>query len=314
MTYRLPLVSTIVIGLQMVLGGIIVGRDAGFVCPDWPLCHGEVLPKLTPMLAFEMVHRVSAIVVTLLVLATAAVVLVKHLENRGMVWTSVLAVLSLVAQVVVGGLIVIFKLPGIVTTIDVMNSMFLLGLNVCLTVLWKQHDDILSGKNVVEDVQLGNLAKSAWWMVGTLGIAILVGAVFRHTGASQALFHQDSYIASHGQTVMPSQAFSFASMAIHMCSGIAVAFSVGWFLVSAQKAGRLVRSTKILLILVLLQIVFGIVSLGTQLSFWVVTAHWANAAVLCALGTWIAIRAHLAQPVHVRAAESYRILKLGLRP
>jgi heme a synthase len=308
MNYRLPLVTTIVIGLQMVLGEVIVGRDAGFVCPDWPLCQGGVMPSLTLNLSLELIHRGSALFVSLLVLYTMVVVLLKHSQNRMMVRLSWLSILSLFAQIVIGGLIVIWKLPGAVTTIDVMNSMFLLSLYVMLTVYWRINERVGGTKPVTADGPLASLRKSAWWLVASLGFAILVGALFRHTGASQALFHQDSYIKTHGQTVPPSMTSSIMALALHMMSGLLLAFVVGWFVISTKKVKRLETPARAVFVLVILQIILGIVSLETQLSLLVVTLHWLNASILCALSTWIAIRAHIAEAPTLRA-DGYQAAK-----
>lgn len=299
MSYRLPLVSTIVIGLQMVLGEIIVGRDAGFVCPDWPLCHGAMRPAFTMNLALELVHRGSALLVTLLVLLTTAVVLLKHRENRMMVRLSWISILSLTAQIVVGGLIVIWKLPGAVTTIDVMNSMFLLSLYVMLTVYWRMSDLKTSGIEFFRDGKLAALRHTGWWVLAAVGFALLVGALFRHTGASQALFHEDSYIRTHGQTVPPNMSVSMMTLALHMISGILLAFVVGWFLILTKKVRRMQGTARILLALVLLQILLGIAALSTRLSLLIVTLHWINASILCALSALIAIRAHIAETSEV---------------
>ena len=44
----------------IVLGALVRAHGAGLACPDWPLCFGEVIPRLDFRVAFEFGHRVLA--------------------------------------------------------------------------------------------------------------------------------------------------------------------------------------------------------------------------------------------------------------
>jgi heme A synthase len=44
----------------MTLGALVRAHGAGLACPDWPLCFGEVLPRLDLHVAFEVGHRAYA--------------------------------------------------------------------------------------------------------------------------------------------------------------------------------------------------------------------------------------------------------------
>jgi cytochrome c oxidase assembly protein subunit 15 len=295
MTYLLPLFATVAIGVQIVMGGIVVGKDAGFACPDWPLCNGQILPpRMTGLLWIELGHRFSALLVVVLVAASTVAVWRKWRDQRGMKVLSLLAALSLLVQVLVAGLIVLLKLPGVVTTIDVLNSMTMLSLYVGLTLLWWRQERIQRGETATIDPELAQLAKPAWMMLAALALAIAVGAVFRHTGASEALFGQNSYLLSHGQTVPPSMTFSITWLALHSVTGMLAALAVGWFTMLAWRVQKGRRLALTILVLTLVEIILGVIALLTQLNFWWATAHWGVVALLCALCAWNAIRAQLA--------------------
>ena len=56
---------------QVTLGGVVRVTGSGLGCPDWPLCHGRVIPPLEVTALIEYSHRLSATTLGVLVLATA---------------------------------------------------------------------------------------------------------------------------------------------------------------------------------------------------------------------------------------------------
>ncbi|GAC1571541.1 MAG: COX15/CtaA family protein [Candidatus Elarobacter sp.] len=55
--------------LLAVLGSWVRINGAGMTCPDWPLCHGALVPSLAGGVIFEWSHRFVALVEGVLVLA-----------------------------------------------------------------------------------------------------------------------------------------------------------------------------------------------------------------------------------------------------
>ncbi len=55
--------------LLAVLGSWVRIEGAGMTCPDWPLCHGALVPSLAGGVIFEWSHRLVALIEGVLVLA-----------------------------------------------------------------------------------------------------------------------------------------------------------------------------------------------------------------------------------------------------
>jgi cytochrome c oxidase assembly protein subunit 15 len=73
-TARIFLLLTVFTWAQIAFGALVRAKQAGLSCPDWPLCHGALVPnlKLTGVV-YEYGHRVFAGVVSALYLLGAVV-------------------------------------------------------------------------------------------------------------------------------------------------------------------------------------------------------------------------------------------------
>jgi cytochrome c oxidase assembly protein subunit 15 len=106
------------IGLMLgliVLGSVVRTTGSGLACPDWPLCHGRLIPPLQFNVMVEWLHRLVALLVSLLVAATVIWTLVHGATRARLGALAGTAVVLLMAQVLLGALTV-WKLldPGVV--------------------------------------------------------------------------------------------------------------------------------------------------------------------------------------------------------
>src|SRR5580704_16003982 len=70
---RLALAADLVALMTVVLGSWTRINGAGLTCPDWPLCHGRLVPSLTDGTLWEWTHRLLASIVAPLLIALIAV-------------------------------------------------------------------------------------------------------------------------------------------------------------------------------------------------------------------------------------------------
>jgi cytochrome c oxidase assembly protein subunit 15 len=96
--------------LLVVAGGLVTSRDAGLSVPDWPLSYGKLMPPMEGGIFYEHGHRMIATTVGLFTIVSMIWIL--RTEKRK--WMKVLSVIALVAvitQGVLGGLTVLLLLP-----------------------------------------------------------------------------------------------------------------------------------------------------------------------------------------------------------
>src|SRR2546430_856490 len=116
----------------VVLGGVVRVSGSGLGCPDWPLCHGRVLPPLDLHAIIEYSHRTAASLTSTLVVVTAAVAWMAWRNRRDLVVPATLAVSLLAVQVVLGAITVRLELPPMIVLAHLATAMALLGA-VCVT-------------------------------------------------------------------------------------------------------------------------------------------------------------------------------------
>ena len=66
---RLALATDFVALMTVVLGSWTRINGAGLTCPDWPLCHGHIIPLMTDGTLWEWTHRLLAFTVAPLTIA-----------------------------------------------------------------------------------------------------------------------------------------------------------------------------------------------------------------------------------------------------
>ena len=128
----LSVATAVVTYALVVLGGVVRVSGSGLGCPDWPLCHGRLLPPLNLHAIIEYSHRTTASLTSTLVVLTAVVAWVAWRRRRDILIPATVALGLLVVQVVLGAVTVRLELPPMIVLAHLATAMALLGA-VCVT-------------------------------------------------------------------------------------------------------------------------------------------------------------------------------------
>jgi heme o synthase len=128
----LSVATALVTYALVVLGGVVRVSGSGLGCPDWPLCHGRLLPPLNLHAIIEYSHRTTASLTSVLVVLTAAVAWFAWRHRRDIVIPATIALGLLAVQVVLGAITVRLELPPMIVLAHLATAMALLGA-VCVT-------------------------------------------------------------------------------------------------------------------------------------------------------------------------------------
>ncbi len=95
--------------ILMAIGSATRVMDAGLACPDWPLCYGQVVPsqQMNLQVFLEWFHRLDAALIglTTMVLVGLSIWFRRELP-RWLPWASLLALVLVIVQGLLGGLTV----------------------------------------------------------------------------------------------------------------------------------------------------------------------------------------------------------------
>jgi len=269
----------------IVIGGVVRATHSGDACPDWPRCHGELLPPLETDVLIEFSHRFAASVVGLLVLATT----IAAWRMRGITapvrWGTAAAVALVIGQIVLGGATVLNELdPALVSAHLAMGSTLLAVL--LAVALWSLPD--ATGERTAGAASFRNLAVVA--ALATLAL-MLTGAYVRGSGASLAFRDWPLFDGR----LLPEGGRLAMIHATHRLAAAAAGLLLGVLAINAWRAYRrpapAMLGVALALTIYVAQVFVGAANVWTSLRAPATAAHVALSAALWATLVGIALLA-----------------------
>jgi len=105
--YRLFAAATIVVSVIVAYAGAYVRHTgAELACTSWPTCNGEVIPSFTGLEGIQTWHRLSALVISVMLVILLAWSFKLRMERQDLFVLSVLAMTLVLVQSAIGGIVV----------------------------------------------------------------------------------------------------------------------------------------------------------------------------------------------------------------
>ena len=272
--------ATVVTAVILVTIGVVVrATDSGLGCPDWPLCHGQLVPSLDdPKAWIEWIHRGVAVLIGLEVLGLALLALVDHRDRRTLVVASLGAVALVGFQAWLGRETVRLGNSGESVTAHLAAAMTLVGLLVWILAR-SLYPARLGGR--------GATGSQRFTIVATFGaVAVFALLLFgSQVTATDQWYAFPDWPLMNGSLVPPLTSDNSAHV-LHRWIAVVVGLIVAGVLVAAwrwQRANRpIVTLAAIVAVLFPIQAVVGGLQILTTLAAWTQTLHLALGAIIWA--------------------------------
>ncbi len=109
-------------------GATVSGSGAGLACPDWPLCRGQIFPADAPVeVLINLTHRFAVIAVGVAIAAIILQTRRRYRQHQQLVRGAMGLGLLFIAQIGLGGLNVLLRLPNLLNALHLTLAMAIWG-------------------------------------------------------------------------------------------------------------------------------------------------------------------------------------------
>ncbi len=266
--------ATLMFGL-VVIGSVVRTTGSGLACPDWPLCHGRLIPPLQFNVLIEWTHRLVALLVSGLLFATVGWVLAHRVTRTRLGGLAVLAIGLLALQVLLGALTVWRLLSPLVVSSHLAVALLLFA------TLWR----LALTARAETGTQVEPRAERAPGLLPLVTLATLLvyaqavlGGAVSTSGASLAC---PDWPTCNGEWLPALSGLAGLQVMHRITAYVVVLVMVGLAIATRGASDPLVRGGgRLALGLTLLQVVLGVSNVLMRVPVWLSALHLANAAAI----------------------------------
>ena len=281
---KVALASVVCFALLIVSGGAVRLTGYGLGCPDWPSCYQH---HLTAVYSFhpiiEFANRLVSAAVTVLSVVALAVTALRTPPRRDLTLLGAGLVAGIVAQIVLGGLVVLFKLNPYLVALHFVLTLVILADAIVLYHL--SRNDPTPATPVVGRV----LVRLALLQLRTLSLVTVLGTVV--TGAGP---HAGGAGAKRVPIAFRDIAEAHSTVALFLI-GLTVASQFAFHQAKAPEV--VLRRGRLFMEVMVLQGALGYLQYFLHDSAWVVEFHLAGVTSLwiAGIGFYLSLHRHAAQ-------------------
>jgi cytochrome c oxidase assembly protein subunit 15 len=293
--HRFALFTACSTAFLIFVGGLVTSNQAGLSVPDWPTSYGWNMftfpySKWVGGIFYEHGHRLVASFVGFLTVILASWTWLR--ESR--LWLRVLsliALFSVITQGILGGLTVKYLLPTSISMTHACLAQTFFCMTIALAFFtsptWKH------GLPRVQDTHQGiALTTLCALTTGCVYLQLLLGAWMRHTQSGLAI---PDFPLAFGRVIPDFKDYHVAIHFAHRFGAILVVATIVWTFTRLWREHRqnklLLRPAIAMLVLVCAQLTFGALTIWTEKSPIITTAHVATGALILGTSFLLTLRA-----------------------
>jgi heme a synthase len=304
-TSRLAFVTATVMFALIVVGSVVRTTGSGLACPDWPLCHGRLIPPLQFNILIEWFHRLLALVVGVGLLATATWTWSRPDTRARLGGLAITSMALYLSQALLGALTVWKLLDPNVVSGHLAVGLLLFATLLTLGLSARQASREGAGANVRPAGLLPLFAVTT----GAIWAQAVLGGMVSTNRASLAC---PDWPTCNGRWLPELTGLVGLQMAHRYGAYLLIAL-LGWVAVRSGTAHDATTRNlgRVMFLLGLAQGVIGVANVLLGIPVWVSALHLGNAALLLALSLIGTFRL-ASTPAAERAAQDPP--QAGLRP
>ena len=262
----------------ILIGGIVRITDSGLGCPDWPLCHGNLIPPAEKAVLIEFSHRTAATIVGGMVVVLGLLVWRRY--RAPLVRRLMLAAFPLLLfQAGLGGVTVKRELPASIVAFHHGTAMLFLALLVIITSIMIMTDRGRPGS------PFHALAHASYprWVLGTALALLALMVSGSYTAASHAGLAFPDWPLFAGRLLPDGgrlQDIHFLHRVTAAAVGVIILVLAGYTRGSQPRGSVLQSLAGTAVAIYAVQVVVGAGNIWTGLNQGVAAAHLALGALL----------------------------------
>jgi len=169
------------------IGALVRATGSGLGCPDWPTCHGGVIPPGGQHPILEYTHRFVASVVGLMVIGVAVLAWRHYRHVPFTLWTATAAVPLVIGQGILGAIVVWWELPPLFVGTHMLTAMLVLACELAAAISMYAEDPVRRERlATLDDARVRPLGTLSLLALAWLSAVVWVGGYMAESGASTA--------------------------------------------------------------------------------------------------------------------------------